>query len=214
MLRNLLRSGALIGLVGIGAGNLDVQNPNQPETERTLASPNDVESLLANYYLRWHSGLYNGTGNVRGMANVQSFENYSSLSNNCQGQRVGIPRPANDNSIGNGCGPEQQRVYQVESEVVRVATSVLKQFEDPGYALGDVAREIRAKAFAECRRGISLGYLALLYDSAAVVTVEMGPQEAGDLVGYMEVMDSAYAAFARAIAYTADAQVASQFPIT
>lgn len=215
MLRNILRCGALIGLAGIGACNLDVQNPNQPETERTLASPNDVESLLANYYLRWHTAIYgNSLSNVRGMANVQSFENYSSLSNNCQGQRVGIPRPANDNGIGNGCGPEQLRVYQIESEVTRVATSVLKQFEDPKYTLGNVPRDIRAKAFAEFLRGLSLGYLALTYDSAAVVSVQMKADEAGNLVGYKEVMDSALAAFQRAIDYTNDAQVASQFPIT
>jgi hypothetical protein len=215
MMRTFLRYSAAIGLAALGACNLDVQNPNQPETERTLASPNDVESLLQNYYGRWHIAIYgNSLANVRGMANVQSFENYSSLSNNCQGQRVGIPRPANDNGIGNGCGPEQLRVFQIESEVNRVATSVLAQWEKPGYTLGDIPRDLRAKAFAEFLRGLSLGYLALTHDSAAVVSVQMSPEDPGELRGYVEVMDSANAALARAIAYANDPLAAPSFPIT
>jgi hypothetical protein len=214
MMRTFLRCGAVIGLVGLGACDLDVQNPNQPETERTLASPNDVESLLQNYYGRWHNGLYQFTSNFRGMANVQSFENYSSLSNNCQGQRVGIPRPANDNQVGNGCGGDQLRVFQVESEVNRVATSVLNQWETPGYTLGNVPRDLRAKAFAEFLRGLSLGYLSLFYDSAAVIAVGMSPEDPGLLRGYMEVMDSSHAAMARAIAYANDPAAATAFPIT
>lgn len=203
MMRAILRYSALIGLVGATACDLVVSNPNQPETERVLSAPADVESLLRNYYLRWHSGPYGANG-VRLMMNVMSFENYSSLSNNCQGQRVGIPRPVNDNSVGNQCGGDQQRMYQFMNEVTRVATSILKQFEDPAYTLENPPRDLRAKAFAEFLRGISLGYLALQYDSSAVVSVQLGAQESGPLRGYMEVLDSSRAALARAIAYVND----------
>lgn len=213
-MNRFLRCAALIGLVGVTACDLVVSNPNQPETERVLASPADVEALLRNYYLRWHSGPYGANG-VRLMMNVQSFENYSSLSNNCQGQRVGIPRPVNDNSIGNGCGGDQQRMYQFMNEVARVATSILKQFDDPTYTLENPSRDLRAKAFAEFLRGISLGYLALQYDSSAVVSVNLGAVEAGPLRGYLEVLDSSKAALSRAITYINDPGLtATHLPIT
>jgi hypothetical protein len=134
---------------------------------------------------------------------VQSFENYSSLANNAQNARAGIPRPPNDNSIGNVAQGEQQRVYFVHSEVMRVATNILKQLNTTGYSLGgSAARDLRGKAFAEFLRGASLGYLAMVYDSAAVVHEGLGGAEPGNLVGYAEVRDSAFAALQRSIDFT------------
>src|SRR5687768_6367691 len=104
MIRTLIRYCALAGAVGLGACDLEVINPKAPETERVLATPADLEALLGGYYKRWHDGLYRGLGSVWGIANVQSFENYSSLANNAQNARAGIPRPPNDNSIGNVAG--------------------------------------------------------------------------------------------------------------
>ena len=45
MIRNLLRYGALVGAVGLGACDLAVDNPNQPDTKRVLATPADAEAL-------------------------------------------------------------------------------------------------------------------------------------------------------------------------
>jgi hypothetical protein len=61
------------------------------------------------------------------------------------------------------------------------------------------AQIARDKAFAEFLRGMSLGYLALFYDSAAVVTKGMDPLDKGALSDYKVVMDSALAAMQRAI---------------
>src|SRR5918999_2971745 len=132
MTRALFRCiAAMTCAAALGACDLAVQNPNQPERDRVRATPADVESLLGSYYKRWHDGLYRTLGSVWGMANVQSFENVSSLSNNCQGQRIGIPRATNDNAVGNVCEGEQQRVYFVHSEVVRVASDVLSDMAGP-----------------------------------------------------------------------------------
>ncbi|MEZ4457525.1 MAG: hypothetical protein R2882_13405, partial [Gemmatimonadales bacterium] len=99
MHRSLKHFGTVALVAALAGCDLAVQNPNQPETERVLKTPADVEALLGTQYLRWHTAMYGALGNVGGMAGVQSFENFSSLSNNCMGQRVGIPRPANDNSV-------------------------------------------------------------------------------------------------------------------
>ena len=134
MNRTLIRHATFAAVIGLslGACDLDVKNPNQPETERVLASSTDVESLLGSYYKRFHEGPYRTTGSVSMMTGVMSFENYSSLANNCLGARAGIPRAPNDNAIGNVCGTEQLRIYSIESEVVRVASSILATLETTG----------------------------------------------------------------------------------
>jgi hypothetical protein len=111
MIRTWIRYAALAGAIGLGAcgeKQLTVTNPNSPDTKRVLATPADVEGLLGTYYKRWHEPLYRTTGSVVLMAMVQSFENYATLSNNCMGQRIGIPRPANDNTVGNTCAPSRR----------------------------------------------------------------------------------------------------------
>lgn len=204
MMHKLIRYAALAGAISLGAcseESLEVTNPNDPETDRVLATPTDAEALLGSYYRRWHAGLHDGTGNVWGMSTVQSFANYSSLANNCLNMRAGIPRAANDNSISNTCGGEQSRVYFVEGEVARVASNILDRFNQDGYTLGNAASDHRARAFAEFLRGLSHGYLALIYDSAAVISAGQDPEDPGALRHYTEVMDSALVALANAITH-------------
>jgi hypothetical protein len=200
MNRTLIRSTAIAAaLLGLGACDLKVVNPDKPETERVLASSTDVESLIGTYYKRWHEGLYRSTTSVALMSMVQSFEDFSSLSNNCMGQRVSIPRPPNDNSIGNICAGEQSRVYTYENEVNRVASSVLATLDKPGFSLGSSAQDLRAKSFAQFLRGISLGYLALTYDSSAVVDQTTTNEDASTLKGYNDVALASYDALQKAI---------------
>lgn len=200
MMRNLLRVAALLGAVSLAAckNELVVQNQQQPDQKRVLASPQDVESTMASYYLRWHTAMYGSLSNVWGMAAVQSFEDFSTLSNNCMGQRVGIPRAGNDNSVGNGCGAEQLRVYQIENEVQRVASSLLAQATSSGFTLGSKAQDLRLQAFGQFLRGLSLGYLALVYDSSAVITPQTDVLDPGQLKGYPDVMAAALDALKQA----------------
>lgn len=206
MNRTWIRSATIVtALLGLGACDLKVQNPNNPETARVLASSTDVESLIGTYYKRWHSALYTSTNNVALMAMVQSFEDFSSLSNNCMGQRVTIPRPPNDNSIGNGCASEQLTVYQVENEVNRVASSVLATLNKPGFTLGTSNQDNRAKAFAQFLRGISLGYVAMVYDSSAVIDETTANSDAGELKPYTDVAAASMAALQKSIDYASAA---------
>ncbi len=210
-IRSAAVAAALVGVVGC---DLAVTNPNNPETARVIATPNDLEALIGTYYKRWHSALYNNTSSTALMAMVQSFEDFSSLSNNCMGQRVTIPRPPNDNSVGNGCGPEQLKIYQVENEVDRVSSSVLARFNDPTFTLGSPAQDLRAKAFAQFLRGISLGYVAMVYDSSAAVDEKTSPEDPGELKSYVEVGAASMDAFQKAIDFASTpATGAGGFPL-
>ena len=206
MIRNLKRCAVLLAALALGAckDTLVVTNPDQPDAGRALSSPGDVENMMGGYYKRMHEGLYRNLGNVEGMANVMSFQNFSSLANNCQNGRLPFSGAFNDNSIGNVCKEEQQRVYFVESEVNRVATTLMDKVLNDDLNIGQpgtTARNLRFLAFGEFLRGVSLGYLAILYDSAAIVTVGQASSDPGTLSDYKVVFDTSMAAFQRAIDY-------------
>ena len=201
LIRYAVLAGAVFSLGACSEDSLEVTNPNDPETERVLATPKDAEALLGSYYRRWHVAMHGTLSNVWGMASVMSFANYSSLANNCMNARAGIPRPTNDNSISNACSTEQHRVYFFHSEVGRVATNILARFNQEGYTLTNAAADHRARAFAQFLRGLSYGYLAMFYDSAAVVVPGQAGDDPGVLLGYSEVMDSALSALSSAISH-------------
>lgn len=208
MIRSVIRCGALAGAVILGACELEVLNLNDPSTVQVKTTPADLENYLGTQYRRWHSALYGTTGNVWGMAAVQSFENFSTLSNNCQGQRVGIPRQGNDNSVGNGCAGDQALVYNRANEVARGVSDVLRRLNETGFTFGTAANDARGRAFAEFLRGVSLGYIALMYDSAATISPDdpltaAGTAEPGELSGYAEVMAEALSALDNSIAAAA-----------
>ncbi len=203
MIRKVLKFAALAAAVGLGACDkqLVVGNPNSGETARVIGTPADAEALISSYYKRWYAGVYGSTTRVDGMANIFAMMNYSSLANNCQNSHAPFTGATNGNSPGNVCAGEQSGMYFVLGEVTRVAANLLTEMDKTEGALnfGSVPRNARARAFAEFLRGISLGYLALLHDSAAVVSSGQKGDDPGVLRSYTEVMDSAYAALQRAI---------------
>ena len=106
---------ALLAAFGLGACNEDsliVGNPNAGNTKKVMATPDDAEKLLGSYYRRWYAGLYGNPGDnppttFEGMANIMSFQNYSSLNNDCQNSRYPFTGASNGNSPGNPCAGDQ-----------------------------------------------------------------------------------------------------------
>ncbi|HEX9894935.1 MAG TPA: hypothetical protein VGA78_13480, partial [Gemmatimonadales bacterium] len=204
MNRSFIRCGAVIGMIGLAACDVEVANVNEPSRTQIKLQVADLENFLGTQYRRWHSALYGATGNIWGMANVMSFENFSTLSNNCQGQRVGIPRPINDNQVGSPCSGEQSLIYNRASEVARGASDVLLRMDEPDFTFGTAGKDARNRAFAHFLRGISLGYLAMVYDSAAIVSpsdpVAAGTAQPQELSHYTAVVAAALEALDNALA--------------
>lgn len=201
MYRKLFTGVVLAAVVGLGACEkaLVVTNPNSGETARVLGTPNDAEALISTYYKRWSSGVYGSITSIEGMANIFSLMNYSSLANNCQNVHAPFTGATNFNQPGNSCSGEQSRLFSIMGEVNRVASSFLAK-QKAGLTLGSVARDTRARSWAEFLNGMSLGYVAMTHDSGAVVTAATGAEETPPLVGYRAVFDSSMASFDRAIA--------------
>ncbi|MGQ0703543.1 MAG: hypothetical protein ACT4PM_10470 [Gemmatimonadales bacterium] len=208
-MRTLIQCGALLGAVGLGACELVVINPNNPSQVQVKGTPSDLDNFLGSLYRRWHSGLYGVTGNVWGMMNIMSFENYSTLANNCQNRSYPVPdaSPA-DNQIGNACGGEQGLIYNRHSETGRGAADVLRRMNE-GLSFGSPGQDARNRAFAEFIRGLSLGYLSLVYDSSAVIKPDdpltpAGTAEPGELAKYTAVFEEAMVAFQNALDAASD----------
>ena len=168
---------------------LTVQNPNNGDTEKVLATPEDAENLLGSYYKRWHAGLNAGVG-LYGMASVMSFENYSSLANNCMNNHTPFTGATNFNTPGNTCQGDQFRAFQFNSEVNKLGAIFLKKFEVEGFSLGSAARDLRAQAFANFLVGLSVGYNALVYDSIAMANAATGGLETTPFIHYTAARDS------------------------
>src|SRR4029079_11322152 len=192
MRRNLIPFVALVAAFGLGActdKSLEVTNPNSGETQRVLGTPDDAEKLLGSYYKRWHAGLYGGSNpappnTLEGMANIMSMQNYSSLNNECQNSRYPFSGAANGNAVGNGCASDNSTTFNVEEEVVRVASNFLSNLASGDLVFTSAARQARDQAFAEFLRGMSLGYMALIYDSASVVSAGQAGDDPGKLRDY------------------------------
>jgi len=206
-MNRLIRYAVLGALVTASACEdaLVVENPNSGDKNKVLSTPNDAENLISSYYRTFIGNLYGG--GVEGRLNVWSFMNFSSLANNCQNTSYPFASNNINNTPGNTCGGEHSAQYFGLGEVNRVASDFIGKLDATGSGkldLGSIARNNRARAFAEMLRGMSLGYLALLYDSVSVVKPGQGEFDAGTLVGYQEALDSGYAALARSIAIAQD----------
>lgn len=216
MIRKILRYAAIAGaagLLGCNDSQLNVTNPNSGDTGRVLGTPNDAEALISSYYKRWASGVYGSITDLEGMADIFGLMNYSSLANNCMNSHYPASGATNFNSPGNTCQAEQNRLYSYMGEVERVASNFLTA-EKNGLTLGTLARDARGKSWAEFLRGLSLGYLALMHDSAAIVTVGTDAADVGTLQTYQVVAESSYTAFQRAIDYAAaNAPGSDGFPL-
>jgi hypothetical protein len=215
----------LVGALVCGAGActdpLTVNNDNNPDRNKALATAADLENFLAATYAIAHSGTV-GSGTVAGGgANdglqtqliTMGMENVSGLANFAMGPRSAIPRNPIDNTIGSQGNQGNLRDFTIEHQAARLATLALARLKALG-SLGSAARDARARAFGKFVEGVGLGNLALAYDSAAIVTEDNTTVASVPLSGYADVMAAALANLDSAIAIAQVAPTASDgFPL-
>ena len=69
-LQTLAVAGA-VSLVGASACELEVVNPNEPDRDRALSEPGDIESLIAGTYSTWWDQMH-GAGDELAMVRALS----------------------------------------------------------------------------------------------------------------------------------------------
>jgi len=187
-MKHLMRKSALFAVVSMfavaGCADLDVVNPNAPDTERALSSPGDVESLVAGSWGNWWLTSHNLDGPVGNLANA-SFQLSSWPANFGMVFYSYIPRNAVENSPTHEFyGQQLNYVWSRNYRALSAVAQGLQAIEDPAIAeaLGP-ERVLRIRAFGRFVQGLAHGSLGLFYQEAFIV------DETTDLLGEMTAVD-------------------------
>lgn len=168
---------------------LNVENTNDPDRDRVLATPADLEQFIVNTWNAYHDAVLGGSSNsLYPQMLVAALENFAELANFGMNVRYQIPRSFIDNQRGNPIEGGNLRDFVSLSSAARGAALGLGQLDVPGFSLGSVGADARARALARFVLGVSLGTLAMTYDSAAVAAPDDDPELIPPLQGYAQVI--------------------------
>jgi hypothetical protein len=189
-------------LVGCRDNPLSVTNKNNPNVASVYGTPKDVETIIStNFQQLWNAQQGNVGIGVQTM--VMAFESESGLANFGMGARQAIPRSPVSNDLGNS---DQDIIFNDFDKLTRNARSAangiaaLNKFIAAGSSTGSPAQDARAKSFAYFDLAYALGNVALLYDSAAIITPLVPSDVIPPLSTSKAVMDVALGFFDSALA--------------
>lgn len=188
-------------LVLAGACNdLDVTNPNNPDVERALSSPEDVISLsistLNSWYLNATTIEDPHMQSVTADVTSANFGNFGMRFNNLE------PRVAYVNSSANNDRFVTEEAWDFSYGTIGAANDALRAIKG-GLSLGSPTITEKYQHLAMFSQAASYFKLGLMFDKAFVVTEDSDPAVLPVLVPYSEVVDSASVMFDRLIAASA-----------
>ena len=204
-------SGVLVAVVLAACKDpLTVANINNPDRLRVLGTPADLEVYTAGAFRSMFVATIGGADdNIPSQTRVMSFENSSSLANFGMSARGAIPRSFIDNSRGNQVTAGNIKDYNGLSRAARSAADGLNRLTLGGISLGSAAQDARIKAFAWFTLGISLGQLALVYDSSTIINPYDDLSLIPGLSVYSDVMAAALRDLDSALTWTTTANTAT-----
>lgn len=192
-----------------GCLDLAVENINQPDTRRVLATPADVEQLIANSYLSWWNaliGLKVDAGfthpGAESVLSAAAFEHSALAANFGMVELSWLPRRAINNQQADSYVFTYEIVWYDLYRAIQASSDGLRAL-DGGTDLGATGNA-RARAWANFVLGLSHGYLAIHYDQG-IIYDETSDPEALELSPYGEVMAAALGYMDRALGYTTTA---------
>ncbi len=170
---------------------LDVKNTDNPDIERVFSAGPTIEQTLGSGYQQCRNSLHrNG---LYTQVETMSFESYSQLNNFFMGPRGALPRaPILNNRTASSVFNEFSSLGRQSRVMANAMTSLDALLKDGG-TLGSAAQDIRARAWGYFVVGCNLGFLALTYDSAGVVTpgFSLKGDSVPELSAYPDVMKAA-----------------------
>ncbi len=198
----LLRTVGVLGLITTAAAcmDMDIVNPNQPDRERALAEPGDVESLLATGFYRFWNGTqkYSPGMGLSVVANEQTsaYANYGML------PLAELPRARWDNSP---TYPRRDFITNPWNNLYLGISNVAESLAalDGGMRFVDGAgtdQSVRARAYGKFTLGLSHGFLALMFDQALIFDETTDLEQLSPPAPYGEVMQAAIGYLEEAIA--------------
>lgn len=176
MMRPFLRS-ILAALLLVSAmacdSYLEVENLNEPDTQRVLATPAKVESAIAGSFGTWFVGAFACCA-VGIQQQAASMEISTQATTGGMVERSRLPRLAIDNSATAVFAGADLHAWTTMYRAIAEAATGIKLL-DGGVSLGSAASDARARSWARFVQGIAHGYLAQTYDQMLVVTEDWDP---------------------------------------
>ncbi|HEX5436225.1 MAG TPA: hypothetical protein VFW98_03645 [Gemmatimonadaceae bacterium] len=177
-----------------------MQNNNNPDISRVYDTPGDVETLIGAGWNTVHNGTIGTTDNdIDSQMLVMGLESYSGLANFNMGSRSAIPRVPLSNQPNNQAQSGNQHDWNDLLHGARSEVTAIQAFRTPGFSTGDAGGDTRDIAFAHFVLGVSMGDLALVYDSVSIVSPN-DSTPVPPLVGYDSAMTFALSELDTAIA--------------
>lgn len=191
---------ALLLFGAAGCVDLEVQNPNQPEAARALATPGDVESLIGGTFLQYWNSEWSPSG-LGPILSVQSFQHSAFPANFGMTQYSAFPRAQLDNDPAHNFYGQWANPWTWLYRSIASARDGLIAIESGNVEMA-ASQELRARAWAKFNQGLAHAALATVFDQAFIVdeNTTIDPAQPLEAQPYMAVMDAAMGYFDEAIA--------------
>jgi len=170
---------------------LVVPNLTDPDRDRALSKPADVEAFIASTYAQVQNATLGGSNDdLQTQLQVMGMENTSALANFAMGPRGAIPRTPIENTRNSTGDVGNYRDFTVLHRAARMAVMGIGAMNKL-VTLGSPQQDARARSFARFVQGVAFGDLALAYDSASLVDESDAQEAIVPLSYYTAVMDRA-----------------------
>ncbi len=160
---------AVTGLGACAGDQTTAPNLNNPDVGRVLATPGDVETVIANSFGAAYFAAFGSNVSIEPALLTMSFESSSGLANFGNNQRGTLPRSSTNNTRGNPYEGENANVFQRSERAARTAANGIAKLQIPGFTLGTQTADLRARAFAYFVMGYANANVVLAYDSTSFV---------------------------------------------
>ena len=177
--------------------DLVVENLNEPDTERVLATPGDLIGLAGGAYATWWYQELSYTGYMMAMATMADH-NTSSWGNSGMRAYSSEPRVGFNNSVTGGDAYVNRETWASNYSALSSANDVLIQIED-GVLINDQATTDMIKAWCQFIQGVTHSSLGQYFDKANIID-ETTDLTALTFAPYNEVTVAAVGYYERAIA--------------
>src|SRR5882762_2350030 len=134
---------------------LVVENPTNPDRDRALSKPADVEAFIGSTYAQIQNATLGGSNDdLQTQLQVMGMENTSALANFAMGPRGSIPRTPIENTRNSTGAAGNYRDFVVMNRAARMAVMGIAAIQRL-VTLGSPAQDARARAFARFVQGVA-----------------------------------------------------------